>query len=509
MTEVLEKTAENITTGKNGQHSTLKCINPGTKEVITTIPVDSSDDINNKLQKIRGGLEQWQSLSLKERARYITDVRRKMVERMDELIDVICSETGKTRFDGQSEIMTTAEIMRFVSKKGPKILADESRNPSLLKTKKGYVRYLPSGIVGIISPWNYPLILAAGPVFQALISGNGVILKPSEYTPLTALKLKEISDASGFPPDIFQVAIGTGEVGQQIVGSPETDMICFTGSVGVGRKIAVACAEKLKPVILEMGGKDPMYVADDADLDRAANAAVWGGFSNAGQTCIAIERVYVDEKVADDFIEKVTALTENITYGPNGSTCDMGSLSTEMQKDIVLSHIRDAVEKGAKVLTGGELDESLNGYFIKPTVLVDVDETMDIMTKETFGPEISIIKVKNDQEALEKMNSLSYGLNASIFTSDKRRARMMSRKIRAGNICINDVLSNYLCVELPFGGMGISGIGRMQGEEGIKAFAQIQSVCEDRFGMKKELWWFPSSSRIKRLFKSLIKLRYG
>ena len=488
---------------------TLECINPVTHERIATLSVASEKEIQAKISLVKQGVEFWQALCLKERARYLSRVRKHLISKMDEVMDIIMKETGKTDFDSFLEILTTSEIMRFVSKKGPFILSPRKRKTGLLKSKRGSVQYVPYGVVGIISPWNYPLILTGGPVVEALMAGNGVILKPSEYTPLTVLKMKEIFDESGFPSDLLQVVFGAGEVGRQIVNSPETKLICFIGSVEVGRKIAVACAEQLKPVILELGGKDPVIVLEDADLERAARAVVWGGFHNAGQTCISVERVYVEESVAGPFIERVTELSHNVRWGPGETKRDIGSMTTDRQAEKVRLQILDAKKKGAKILLGEGDDSKSNGLYIQPTVVVDVDQTMEIMNEETFGPVIAISKVRDANEALEKANSLEFGLNASIFTGSGLKARKMANKIQAGNICINDVLSNYFCPELPFGGVGASGLGRLQGIEGIRSFAQVQTVCEDRLGLKKELWWFPVSDMAKKVFRSLAKFRYG
>lgn len=487
----------------------VECLNPATGQVMATLPVPSEAEVEAKIDAVAGSLEFWQSLSFRERARYITRARKHLVFRMDEVMETVRNETGKSDFDGIVEIVATGEIMRFVARRGPSILSSEKRRIGLLKTKRGYIRYEPYGVVGIISPWNYPLILVAGPVSQALMAGNGVILKPSEFTSLTALKFKEILDESGFPKDLVQVAIGAGETGKTVVNSSRVKLVCFTGSVEVGRRIAVACAEQLKPVILELGGKDPLIVLEDANLERAARAAVWGGLHNAGQTCISVERVYVEESVAEQFIERVVALAKSVRWKHDESNPDVGCMMNERQLNAVMAQLTDARQKGARILVGNEHASGSDGLYLKPSVVVDIDETMEIMNQETFGPIIAISKVIDEDEALQKANSLEFGLNASIFTSDIRRGRSLAHGIQAGNVCINDVLSNYLCPELPFGGVGASGMGRLQGAEGLKNFARTKAICEDRFGLKKELWWFPVSSVVKKGFRAIARLRYG
>ncbi len=492
------------------ENGLLRCINPATQETITKLNISTEQEIREKTDSLKEAQEEWGALPPRARAKILKKARKHLVERMDEVMEVIIDETGKTEFDGIIEILTTAEIMRFVSSAGPRALASEKRSMGLImKTKRGSVQYLAFGIVGVISPWNYPLILAASPVVQALMGGNGVLLKPSEYTPLSALKMKEVFDEGGLPSGLLQVVIGGGDVGEAVVSSPDTDLICFIGSVKVGKQIGIACAEQMKPVILELGGKDPLIVLADANIERAARAAVWGGFHNAGQTCISVERVYVEEPVADQFIERVSQLARETEVGAQRSVCDLGSMTTDPQAAKVLAQISDARKRGANIVVGGRELPHSEGHFIQPTVVVDVDETMEIMNRETFGPVIAISKVKDADEAVAKSNSLTYGLNASIFTQDLKKARRLSRHIQAGSICINDVESNYLCVSLPFGGTGSSGRGRLQGIEGIRAFAQVQAVCEDRFGLKRELWWFPVSDGIKKLFRTLIKVLYG
>jgi len=488
---------------------TLECINPATGELITTLPEASSSEIQTKIGTIRQNLESWQSLSLRERARYLSRVQKHLVTKMDDVIDIIRKETGKTYFDGLIEILATSEILRFVRKKGPSILSPEKRSIGLLKTKRGSVQYSPYGVVGVISPWNYPLILTAGPVIEALMAGNGVILKPSEYTPLTALKIKEIFDEADFPKDLIQVVIGEAEVGRQIVNSSKIGLICFIGSVEIGRKIAVACAEQLKPVILELGGKDPVIVLEDANMERAARAVVWGSLHNTGQTCISVERVYVEASVYDQFIEQVTELAMRVRWGQGEKNNDIGCMTTKPQTKKVLSQLSEAQREGAKILVGEEDYTSSTGPYISPTVIVDVNQYMEIMSKETFGPIIALSKVNDAEEALEKANSLNFGLNASIFTNSRSKARKIASRIQSGNVCINDVLANYLCAELPFGGVGASGMGRLHGAEGIRSFTQVKAVCEDRIGLKKEPWWFPVPDIVKKGFRSLIKLRYG
>ena len=484
-------------------------INPATKEIIGSVKPNAVELLKDVFERAHQAKDEWANLRLTQRARILRFVRKTIVAHMDELSELIASETGKTNWEGFLEVFTTVEHMRHVGRHGPEYLRTEIRSPGIFQNKKCYVNYVPHGVVGVISPWNYPLILTAAPVVEALMAGNAVVLKPSELTPLTGQRMVELFHDGGISEDILQVVQGFGDLGAAIVDSPKTDMICFTGSVEIGRKIAIACAEKLKPVVLELGGKDPMIILEDANLERAANAAVWGGFSNCGQTCISAERIYVVENIADQFIECVKQKTELLSAGPDKVTNDIGALVNERQQEKVMAHIKEAVTNGADVISGGDDLSSMGGYFIKPTVLEVFNDSSDIMSKETFGPEISIMRVKDENEAIKKANSSLYGLSASVFTKNKKRGQKVARKIRAGSVCVNDVMTNYIIADLPFGGVGISGIGRVHGPEGLKSFSQTQAVLVDRFGLNKEPWWFPISTGTKKLFHTVTRWFYG
>ena len=488
---------------------TLVSINPATKKTIGSVQASPINQLPPVFERAKKATASWSNMRLTQRSQIFRLVRKKLVAHMDELSELIASETGKTNWEGFLEVFTTVEHLRHISRSGPEYLRTEHRSSGIFLHKKCYVNYIPHGVVGIISPWNYPLILTATPVVEALMAGNTVVLKPSELTPLTGKRMGELFHEAGVPEDALQVVHGFGDVGAAIVDSTHTDMICFTGSVEVGRKIAIACAEKLKPIVLELGGKDPMVVLEDANLERAAGAAVWGGFSNCGQTCISAERIYVVESVADKFIGLVKTKTEELNVGPDKTNSDVGALVSKQQQEVVMAHIKEAVNGGADILSGGEDLSAVGGYFIKPAVLEVYDESSNIMTRETFGPEICIMRVKDAEDAIKKANASSYGLSASVFTKDKKRGQKIAKKIQAGSVCVNDVMTNYITADLPFGGVGISGIGRVHGPEGLRSFCQTQAVLVNRFGLKREPWWYPISKRTKKLFKTVTKIIYG
>jgi acyl-CoA reductase-like NAD-dependent aldehyde dehydrogenase len=374
--------------------------------------------------------------------------------------------------------------------------------------KKIAVRYRPRGVVGVIGPWNYPLVNTFGDAIPALMAGNTVLMKPSEITPLTSLLVAEGFEAVGFPPDVMVVATGAGETGAAVVDT--VDMVMFTGSTRTGRRIAMRAAERLIPVSLELGGKDPMIVLDDADLERAANMAVQWSMSNSGQICQAIERVYVEEPVYDEFVAKVVDKVGSLRQGAPGElgTVDIGAMTFPPQIEIIERHVRDAVEKGAQVRVGGALAAG-PGRFFEPTVLTGVDHTMEVMREETFGPVLPIMKVSDADEAVTLANDSRYGLNSAVFTRDLRRGELIARRLSAGNSCVNDALINYFAHEAPFGGTGESGIGVRHGPQGIRKYCSSQTVLVTRFGPKREPMMYPNKAWKARLFERVMVLMWG
>ena len=321
------------------------------------------------------------------------------------------------------------------------------------------VRYRALGVVGVIGPWNYPLVNSVGDAIPALAAGNAVVVKPSEVTPLTSLLFERGLHESGLPEGVFQVAVGTGETGAALID--EVDMVMFTGSTRTGRKVMERAAQTLTPVSLELGGKDPMIVLADADLERAANAAVYYSMQNGGQTCISIERVYVEAPVYDEFVAKVTEKTKALRQGPpNGAgSVDVGAMTFPPQVEIVAKHVQQARDAGARVTTGGHAREGA-GRFYEPTVIADVDHSMTAMTEETFGPTLPVMKVADAEEAIRQANDSPYGLGAAVFTKDLAKGERVARRIDAGAVCVNDAALNYLALELPMGGWKDSGHGR-------------------------------------------------
>ncbi|MGI9556921.1 MAG: aldehyde dehydrogenase family protein, partial [Solirubrobacterales bacterium] len=401
---------------------------------------------------------------------------------------------GKVRQEAASEAPYIADAINYYAKQAPRFLADEqvtAHNP-LLKGKELKLIYRPFPLVGIISPWNFPILLSVGDAIPALAAGCSVLLKPSEFTPLAVLELVRgwTEDVGG--PAVIEVVNGAAEPAVALID--ESDFVQFTGSVSTAKKVMARAAETLTPISFELGGKDPMIVLDDADPVRAANGAAWGGLANAGQICLSVERVYVDEKVYDPFVEALVDRVRSIRQGHDEPhfTNEIGAMTNPAQIEIVEDHVADAVERGARVLAGGKRREG-EGDFYEPTVLVDVDHSMKVMRDETFGPVVPVMKVAGVEEAVDLANDSNYGLAASVW-GGKKRAEAVARRLEVGAANINDVLVNYVAFSVPMGGWKESGIGVRWGAPGIRKFCRTESLVITRVvATKSEPVWFPYS----------------
>jgi acyl-CoA reductase-like NAD-dependent aldehyde dehydrogenase len=499
----------------NGQAETagktVPVENPATGEIIAHVPDMDAAQVKALVDRARAAQPAWHGLGFDGRAEVMYELRRWMVDNRDRVAATISEENGKPADEAVfTELVYVCDSLGFWAKKGPKYLADERvrTHSPLLLGKKVIVRYRPYGVVGVIGPWNYPLSNNFGDVIPALVAGNGVVLKPSDVTPLTSLLMEEGFRAAGGTPDAFLVATGRGETGAALVDN--VDMVMFTGSTATGKKIMAQAAERLVPVSLELGGKDPMIVLKDADLERAANTAVRWAMTNSGQICVSVERVYVEEPVYDQFVDKVVEKTRALRQGAPGAAgaVDVGAMTFPPQLEKVEAHVKDAVEKGARVLTGGKRADG-PGRFYEPTVLVDVDHTMDCMTDETFGPTLPIMKVRDEDEAVRLANDSRYGLSSSVFTKDVEKGERVARRVEAGSTCVNDALTNYLAQEAPFAGMKSSGLGARHGAAGIRKYCQPQTILVTRFAPSKEPTMFPNSAKKAKLFERALVLMYG
>ena len=479
-------------------NNTMEVFNPATGEDLTKIPMISLQELDTILKNSKTGTEKYNYSSFFRRQKLMTQFRKGIVKRMDEFVDTICSETGKKPDEGLMEVFISLEHIKQSSHHLYEALGKRSRRSGILKTRKAWVEYEPLGVAGIISPWNYPLILAVSPLVEALLAGNTVVLKPSEHTPLTTQLLKRVWDESTERTDLFQPVYGTGEVGSALVNSLQTDVICFTGSTAIGRKIAEACAPLFKPVILELGGKDPMIILEDADINRTVDAAIWGGLSNAGQTCISVERIFAHEKIYPEIVDKLKREIQTLSSG-KGET-PIGAISVDASLDKIREQVSDA--KNNSDVFEGNADE---GRFIPPCLVVNPPFEAKILQEETFGPVMTIHPFQSDNDAIELANKTGYGLSASIFGKNKKQINYISRRINAGVVSINDVITHYGISDLPFGGKGLSGIGKVHGKEGLRAFSHQKSYMSNRISFKAEFWWYKRSNKFAQVLHKLIK----
>lgn len=489
----------------------LVSINPGTLEVIGELEVTSENKIKEIVMNSKKAFKEWSQLTIKERCKYIKKVSQYIMTNLNNIAELISKENGKPFVESvTADIMPTLELIDYVVKNVEEIISSENINLGKwnLLNKKSYIQYEPIGVIGIISPWNFPFSIPMGQIVMALACGNTVILKHSEHTPFIGLEIENIFKSVDLPKGVFSVVTGPGKTGAQLVSSG-LNKIVFTGSVNTGKKVMESASKTLTPVVLELGGKDPMIILKDVNIDYASSGAIWGAFTNSGQVCASIERVYVHEDIADEFIYEVIKKTNMLRQGIGlDKNVDIGAMISLQQLEIVENHVNDAKEKGAKILTGGERNLDLPGYFYKPTVLTNVDHSFKIVKDETFGPVMPIMTFKDEKDAIQKANDSIYGLSASIWTKDIEKAKFIASQIEAGSININDCLSTYALCQTPWGGYKDSGIGRTHGKFGFMEFVQPKHVHIDYNYNTKKFWWYKYSQNTIDLFDSFLKFMF-
>jgi acyl-CoA reductase-like NAD-dependent aldehyde dehydrogenase len=480
--------------------------NPATGEVIRRVEIDPPQRVAEVMARVRANQAEWEALGNKERYRWLAQLRDWLIDNHDRVADTMQAETGKVRADAAAEDVYITDLINFYGSRAEKLIGDQKirAHSPLMRSKKLRVQYRPFPVVGIISPWNFPLILSLGDAIPALQAGAAVVIKPSEFTPLGLMEIVEAWKREIGGPDVLDVVNGFAETATALIDG--ADFIQFTGSDRTGKKVMARAAETLTPVSLELGGNDPMIVLRDADVERAANAAAWGGFANSGQICISAERVYVEEPVYDEFVAKLSEETARLHQGVDGGEFgkEIGAMTSPSQTAIVAEHVEGALAAGARALTGGRRGEGPGDYY-EPTVLVDVDHSMKVMREETFGPVVGVMKVANEEEAIRLANDTRHGLSGSVFGA-KRHAERVARRIECGSCNVNDVMVGFLASDVPFGGWKDSGIGYRHGEIGIKKFCRAESLVITRFGGKRELLWFPYTEKRRRLLARLTRL---
>lgn len=487
--------------------SAIEVRDPARGTTIGSVALQAREDVEAAVARARATQPAWAALPVRERSRLLKSARKRFVGVRAEVIDLLARETGKTRFDATGEAMAVCLDVRAVCRYAARALAPRTVSRGFPFGKRRLVLHKPHGVVGVIGPWNAPLTLSLGDALYALAAGNAVVVKPSEVTPLAvACAVRAMAEA--LPPGVLQLVTGDGATGAALVDL--VDMIAVTGSPQTGRRVMERASQRLTPVLLELGGKDPMIVLEDANLERAANAAVWGGFFMAGQVCMSVERVLVVESVADEFTRLVVEKTTALRVGPNDRETDVGPLTTPIQLAIVERHVADAVAQGAVAATGGARRTDLGELFYAPTVLTGVAPGMQVMRDETFGPVLPVCRVRDEEEALALANRSPFGLNASIWTSDLARGLRLARRVDSGCVCINDCILNAGDPELPFGGVKQSGLGtRHGGIDGIRAFTRPCAVRIDAGKRPRDPAWFPYRLRTSRLVERAMGWIWG
>jgi acyl-CoA reductase-like NAD-dependent aldehyde dehydrogenase len=477
-------------TGTNGRARRLRIESPATRETIGEIAVHTPDEVRARVAAARRAQPAFEALGFAGRAAIMRRALSLLLAQQERILEVITGETGRSRMESiLMELFPACDSLAYYAKHAERLLRDETPALHLLKNKRLVISYRPLGVVGIITPWNGPFVLSLNPTVQALMAGNSVVLKPSEVTPFSGKLVGELFAEAGLPPDVLSVLEGDGSTGAALVEAG-VDKISFTGSVATGRKIGEACGRNLIPCTLELGGNNPMIVCSDADVPRAAKGCVFGAFLNAGQFCCATARVYVVESVADAFTQHVVDYVKSLKQGRSGEF-DLGPAIWPKQIDTVERHVKDALERGATLLTGGKRNAALGELFFEPTVLTDVTPEMLLMREETFGPVLPIVRVKDDAEALRLANQSAYGLAATLWTSDADNALRLSKAIETGSVCVNDSSLTYGVHEAPFGGRKQSGLGQVHGPGGLKGYCFAQSIVLERWRFRQEEAWYP------------------
>jgi len=498
-----------LKTGPGGRRQ-LQLLSPATLEPIGKIDCMTSEEVRAIVEKARKAQPAWAALTFEQRGEYMLKALDVLLERQDDFIDVIEREGPKPRLDVvQMDIFPTCDALGFYANNAAKFLHTQQvqLHGVLAATKDLYIMYKPMGVVAVISPWNGPFVLAIVPAIQALMAGNTVVIKPSSVTPMSGKLVEDLFNMAGLPQGVLSVVIGDSQTGQALLEA-DIDKVTFTGSVSVGRHVAKTCAERLIPCTLELGGKDALIVCADANLDNAAGGAVAGCFINTGQYCCGTERVYVVESVADQFTKKVVERTSRLRQATDGDF-DVGALFTPDQLETVEQHVTDAVAKGAKALVGGRRNPALKGLYYEPTVLVNVDHSMLVMTEETFGPVLPIMRVKDEDEAIRLANDSVYGLSSSVWTENIEKGLELARRVSAGSTNINDMAVTFGVCEAPFGGVKHSGIGRSNGEYGLKGYCNIHPVIVDKLGGALTAEMYPTSVEKARLIQETCRAIFG
>lgn len=481
---------------------------PANGEELGRTPVATAAEVAAAVASARAAQSEWAARSFRERAAVVMRARALILEELEEIARLISRECGKPLAEAISmELTPTLDLMQYFARRTGRLLRPQRVDIGQygLMGRSSRIVYRPLGVIGIISPWNFPWAIPLGEVVMALMAGNSVVLKPSELTTLVGLKIGEVFKRAGLPAGVLETVAGSGKTGAALVEA-DVDKIMFTGSVATGKRVAESAARRLVPVVLELGGKDPMIVLEDANVEMAASAAVWGAFCNSGQACASVERCYVHEKIAPQFIESVVRQTRALKQAAGTeSETDIGAMSSERQLNLVAAHVDEALQRGARALVGGRRAPGLAGPFYEPTVLVDVTQEMTVMREETFGPVLPLLTFKTESEAIRLANDSQFGLTASVWTKDVGRGKRVAESIEAGTVMVNEVLYTHGLAQTPWGGMKQSGLGRTHGRLGLLEMVTPQHIHLNRISFLPDLWWFRYTPKGVKLFRGFAR----
>ena len=507
-TETVPTPSAETSTGKD----TLESFNPATGDLVGTVPTITPDQVQGIVDEVGQIQPAWAQLSLSDRASYLKRAASVLTDELDDIAKLLSQEQGKPITECYTmELIPSIDALRWCAKEGPKILKDEKVGypQPFFKTKRSKFRYQPIGVVGVIAPWNYPWTIPMQEIAIALMAGNGVVLKPASLTPLLGEAIQSVFEKAGLPEGLIRTVHGGGRIGDALTKS-SAGKIFFTGSVPVGYKVGEECAKLMKGCVLELGGKDPMIVCADANLDYAISGAVWGGFANAGQTCAGIERAYVMRDVSEEFIAGVVERASALKVGdPSEVNTEIGPMVSEDQYHLVNELVDDAIANGAERLCGGPREvPGFSGKFIAPTVLTGVTHEMRIMKEEIFGPVLPIMVVDSEQEALDLANDSDFGLGASVWTKDHQRGERIAGRIDSGMVWINDHMFTHGACQCAWGGVKDSGLGHSHSKFGFYECVDIKLITYEP-GLTRDFWWHPYDQTLSDAMRASAKLLYG
>ena len=492
----------------------IQSLNPATGEVLAEFEPAGEAEVESAVGQATKAFAGWRRMTVTERASHLFRIKDVLYSRRDEIARLITLEAGKPFVESiLTEIMVVLDSLEYFGRRAPNFLSSQPvpHHNLAMKLKRGRLEFDPYGVIGIISPANYPFAIPFNEMIPALVAGNTVVLKPSEFTPQVGLAIRDLLNAAHLPPGVAQVIVGDGLTGRALAAAPIHKLI-FTGSVATGKRVQVAAAERLLPTVLELGGKDAMIVLEDANLETASSGAVWGAFTNAGQTCVSVERAYVVRGVAERFIALCVSMAKRLRVGRgDDSSTDVGPLIRERQLEMVEQQVTEAVAHGAQVLCGGRRPElpGLKGFFYEPTVVTGVNHHMRLMRDETFGPVLPIMVVEDEQEAVALANDCAYGLSASVWTRDGKRGERLARQIDAGAVMVNDCISYFGISEAPHGGPKMSGIGRTHGRLGLMEMVQVKYIDTDWIPGIPKPWWYGYGAKAQRFAQGFVEFLFA